>query len=98
MNNITSSILDKIDQCLYNQSDHPICIVKKKIYEYFSDLPRIEIDSPYIPVEYNFDKLRVPADHPSRSPSDTYYKDDHTVLRTHMTCYLYPLGNTTTGQ
>ena len=98
MNNIPSSIADKINQCLYNQSDHPICIVKKKIYEYFSDLPRIEIDSPYIPVEYNFDKLRVPADHPSRSSSDTYYKDDHTVLRTHMTCYLYPLGNTTTGQ
>jgi phenylalanyl-tRNA synthetase alpha chain len=98
MNNIPSSISDKFNQCLYNQSDHPICIVKKKIYEYFSDLPRIEIDSPYVPVEYNFDKLRVPVDHPSRSPSDTYYKDDHTVLRTHMTCYLYPLGNTTTGQ
>lgn len=97
MNNIPVNITDRIGRTLYNTSDHPICIVKEKVFEYFSDLAKIEIESPYVPIEYNFDKLRVPKDHPSRNPTDTFYKDDETVLRTHMTCYLYPMGSSTTG-
>jgi phenylalanyl-tRNA synthetase alpha chain len=38
-----------------------------------------------IPVERNFDLLNAPPDHPSRSPSDTYYVDDGHVLRTQTT-------------
>jgi phenylalanyl-tRNA synthetase alpha chain len=97
MNNIPHSIELKIGRGLYKTPEHPLCIVKEKIQAYFDDLARIEIDNPYVPVEYNFDRLRVPADHPSRRPSDTYYKDDKTVLRTHMTCYLYPLGKSESG-
>jgi phenylalanyl-tRNA synthetase alpha chain len=97
MNNIPPSITDKIGRCLYTQTNHPICIVKEKVFEYFSDLTRIEIGSPYVPIEYNFDKLRVPQDHPSRNPSDTYYQNDDNVLRTHMTCYLYPMGSSRNG-
>lgn len=33
----------------------------------------------------NFDLLNTPPDHPSRRPTDTYYLDDQTVLRTHTT-------------
>lgn len=33
----------------------------------------------------NFDLLNTPPDHPSRRPTDTYYLDNHTVLRTHTT-------------
>lgn len=98
MNNIPSSILSKINRCLYRNSDHPICIIKDMVFEYFDDLTRIEIDNPYVPVEYNFDRLRVPKDHPSRSSSDTFYKDENEVLRTHMTCYLYPMGKSETGR
>lgn len=98
MNNIPSSIAEKIGRVLYKEPDHPICIVKEMVYNYFSDLPRIEIDTPYVPVLYNFDKLRVPKDHPSRSPSDTFYKDEEMVLRTHMTCYLPQIGNSSNGQ
>jgi phenylalanyl-tRNA synthetase alpha chain len=36
-------------------------------------------------VERNFDLLNAPADHPSRSPSDTYYVKDRHVLRTQTT-------------
>ena len=97
MNNITPSIESKIGKSLYKISEHPLCIVKEKVFEYFDDLARIEIENPYVPVAYNFDRLRVPANHPSRSLSDTYYKDDETCLRTHMTCYLYPLGQSASG-
>lgn len=97
MSNIPTSIELKIGRGLYKTPEHPICIVKGRIQEYFDDLARIEIDNPYVPVEYNFDRLRVPADHPSRRPADTYYQDENTVLRTHMTCYLYPLGKSENG-
>ena len=97
MNNITQGIQAKISRALYKIPEHPLCIVKEKVFEYFEDLARIEIESPYVPIEYNFDRLRVPQDHHSRDPSDTYYKDDETCLSTHMTCYLYPLGQSKTG-
>jgi phenylalanyl-tRNA synthetase alpha chain len=95
--NIPPSIASKIGKGLYKDPDHPICIIKELVFDYFSDLAKIEIENPYVPVEYNFDRLRVPKDHPSRSRTDTFYKEDDTVLRTHMTCYLYPMGKSTTG-
>lgn len=95
--NIPPSINEKIGKCLYRIDNHPICIVKEMVFDYFSDLAKIEIDNPYVSVENNFDRLRVPKNHPSRNPSDTFYKSDNEVLRTHMTCYLYPMGKSTTG-
>ena len=38
-----------------------------------------------VSVEYNFDLLNTPADHPSRKETDTYYTDKEHVLRTHTT-------------
>jgi phenylalanyl-tRNA synthetase alpha chain len=97
MHNITPSIESKFDKLLYKLPNHPLCIVKDKVFEYFDDLARIEIGNPYISVEDNFDRLRVPQNHPSRRPTDTYYKDDKTCLRTHMTCYLFSLGQSQDG-
>lgn len=96
--NITPSILEKTGRCLYRIENHPICIVKQMVFDYFSDLAKIEIDNPFVSVENNFDRLRVPKDHPSRSPTDTFYKSENEVLRTHMTCYLYPMGKSQTGE
>ena len=97
MNNIPSSISDKVGKSLYKIPNHPLAIVRGLVLDYFSDLAKIEIENPYVSVENNFDRLRVPQDHPSRRASDTFYKDKDTVLRTHMTCYLYPLGKSATG-
>ncbi len=96
--NIPPSINEKLSRCLYKIDNHPICIVKEKVFDYFSDLAKIEIDNPIVTVENNFDRLRVPANHPSRSRTDTFYSSDKEVLRTHMTCYLYPLGKSETGR
>lgn len=97
MNNIPPSILDKIGRSLHKTEGHPIQIVKEKVFAYFKDLTKIEIDTPYVQTEFNFDKLRVPVDHPSRRPTDTFYRSETEVLRTHMTCYLYPMGKSETG-
>lgn len=97
MNNIPPSIEAKVGKSLYKIPNHPICIVKDMVFSYFQDMAKIEIENPYVKVEYNFDRLRVPKNHPSRRPSDTFYKDEETVLRTHMTSYLYPLGSSASG-
>lgn len=44
------------------------------------------IDVPEIvPADVSFDLFDFPEDHPARSKSDTYYVDDHNILRTHTT-------------
>ena len=40
-----------------------------------------------VTVERNFDLLNAPEDHPSRSPSDTYYTGQMHVLRAHTTAF-----------
>jgi len=97
MRNIPPSIETKIGKALYKIPNHPICIVKEMVFDYFKDLARIEIENPYVKVENNFDKLRVPQNHPSRRATDTYYSSEDTVLRTHMTSYLFPLGQSASG-
>ncbi len=49
------------------------------------------IDGPEIEtVEYNFDALNSPENHPSRDLSDTFYINEDILLRTHTS--LYKLG------
>ena len=36
MNNIPSSIIEKIGKNLYNEPNHPIAIVKEKVFEYLA--------------------------------------------------------------
>jgi len=88
MNNIPLSITNKIGKNLYQIPNHPICIIKNKIYDYFRNSREIiEEISPYVDVKSNFDDLLIPKDHPSRSKSDTFYSDDNTVLRTHTSAH-----------
>lgn len=91
-NNVSPSIAEKVGQNLYLQKNHPIQIMKEKIFEYFGDsFKKFEGIKPEISTENNFDFLRIPKTHVSRGPSDTYYLDKNTVLRTHTTCHLVPL-------
>ncbi len=91
-NNVSPSISEKIGQNLYLQKNHPLQIMKEKIFEYFgNDFKFFEGIEPSVSITDNFDHLRIPKTHPSRQPSDTYYLDDKTVLRTHTTCHLVSL-------
>ena len=42
-------------------------------------------------MDNNFTKLLIPDNHPSRSPTDTYYFDKNTVLRTHTTAHDFEM-------
>ena len=89
--NIRPMIASKIGRNLHLQTNHPIEIVKRMIYEYFDTLDRkfdrFDELSPVVSVEDNFDLLLIPDDHPARSRSDTYYVNKEMVLRTHTSAH-----------
>jgi phenylalanyl-tRNA synthetase alpha chain len=88
VSNITPGISSKLGKNLHNQKNHPLEIIKRKIYNYFGDkFNKFDDLSPIVKVEENFDKLLIPKDHPARSVSDTYYKDENHVLRTHTSAH-----------
>ena len=93
MYNIPDSIKAKIGLNFHLKNNHPICIIKNVIIKYLKTLDKfkniITYDdlSPFVSVKNNFDLLRIPLQHPSRSRSDTYYVDNETVLRTHTSAH-----------
>ena len=68
---------------------HPITQFIDRAIEIFTDLGfEVIPDMPELETEYyNFDFLRVPADHPSRDQQDTFWTKDNRVLRTHTTAF-----------
>lgn len=77
---------------LHKQWDHPICIIKQAIYDYFDSLSpglysKYDDLYPVVTTTANFDEVLVPADHVSRSPNDTYYVSKDTVLRCHTSAH-----------
>ena len=92
MTNITENIRSKIGKNLHQIPNHPICIIKNKIYEYFgSEFTKFENMPCEVSTDNNFDKLLIPKDHPARGKSDTYYVNSNTVLRTHTSAHQHEL-------
>lgn len=98
--NIPKSIIDKVDKNLHNRKNHPVCIVKERIFDFFdkycedNKLPlfkKYDDLHPVVSVKNNFDFLRIPTNHPSRSKSDTYYLEKDYVLRTHTSAHQIDL-------
>lgn len=86
--NITPKIKTKLGKNLHNKKNHPIEIVKNKIYDYFGkEFKKFDFLNPVVNIENNFDRLLIEKDHPSRRTSDTYYVDDENVLRTHTSAH-----------
>lgn len=90
-NNITDNIFQKIGVNLHRQPNHPICIIKTAIYDYFDQnqpgFNKFDDLNPLVSTTANFDDVLVPPDHVSRNPNDTYYVDANTVLRCHTSAH-----------
>ena len=89
--NITDRIIDKLDNKLYLQENHPLHILSHKIKNYFDDFEYFDNLSPIVSIYDNFDSLLIPKDHPSRNKSDTYYINDETILRCHTSAHQVQL-------
>ena len=63
---------------------HPLTQIMREVEDIFLGLGYEIVDSPEVDTVWNnFDALNQPLTHPSRSPRDTFYIDDNTLLRTH---------------
>jgi len=89
---VPEKVRAKLGADLHLQPGHPLHIIKRTIemhfeaqpgepYAFFDSLP------PQVSVEANFDELLIPPDHVSRAPTDTFYLDEGTVLRTHTSAH-----------
>ncbi|HEX22052.1 MAG TPA: phenylalanine--tRNA ligase subunit alpha, partial [Chromatiales bacterium] len=63
---------------------HPVTRTLQRIESLFSQLGFEVAEGPEIEDDYhNFEALNIPQSHPARAMHDTFYFDEHTVLRTH---------------
>jgi phenylalanyl-tRNA synthetase alpha chain len=89
--NIPPGVLAKVGADLILQPRHPLGILWRAVKEYFTaEDPTCKFfdkDSPVVTTKQCFDDLRVPPEHPSRSPSDTYYVNADMILRTHTSAH-----------
>ena len=61
---------------------HPITLLRHRIEDIFVSMGYEIEDGPEIETNfYNFDSLNIPANHPARSPQDTFYLTDKLALR-----------------
>jgi len=89
MSNIPSLVLEKKKRGgLHKIPNHPLQILKQKIYNYFGkEFTTFDNLDPIVTIKANFDDLLIPPDHPCRSTSDTYYVDSDLVLRTQTSAH-----------
>ena len=63
---------------------HPVTRTLRRLEEIFTRMGFDIADGPEIEDDYhNFEALNIPENHPSRAMHDTFYFDEHTLLRTH---------------
>jgi phenylalanyl-tRNA synthetase alpha chain len=63
---------------------HPVTMTLRRICRLFQSAGFDVVEGPEVEDDYhNFEALNIPAHHPARAMHDTFYFDEHTLLRTH---------------
>ena len=63
---------------------NPLIMVQREIEETFREMGYEIIEGDEVELDlYNFERANIPQDHPAREMQDTFYIDEHTLLRTH---------------
>ncbi|MBM4202202.1 MAG: phenylalanine--tRNA ligase subunit alpha, partial [Gammaproteobacteria bacterium] len=63
---------------------HPVTLTMRRICRLFRSVGFEIHEGPEVEDDYhNFEALNIPAHHPARAMHDTFYFDEHTLLRTH---------------
>ncbi|MGH8490743.1 MAG: phenylalanine--tRNA ligase subunit alpha, partial [Gammaproteobacteria bacterium] len=63
---------------------HPVTRTLQRIESLLTQIGFEVVEGPEIESDfYNFEALNIPPEHPARTTMDTFYFDEHTVLRTH---------------
>ena len=63
---------------------HPVTLTLRRMSALFSRIGFDIVEGPEVEDDYhNFEALNIPASHPARAMHDTFYFDEHMLLRTH---------------
>ncbi|WP_434147919.1 phenylalanine--tRNA ligase subunit alpha [Methylocaldum gracile subsp. desertum] len=63
---------------------HPVTLTLRRISQLFKNVGFDIVEGPEVEDDYhNFEALNIPAHHPARAMHDTFYFDEHALLRTH---------------
>ena len=63
---------------------HPVTLSLRRIKRLFANVGFEVVEGPEIEDDYhNFEALNIPESHPARAMHDTFYFDEHLLLRTH---------------
>lgn len=63
---------------------HPVTLTLRRIERLFRQIGFDVIEGPEVEDDFhNFEALNIPAHHPARAMHDTFYFDEHLLLRTH---------------
>jgi phenylalanyl-tRNA synthetase alpha chain len=99
--NVTENIQTFIGRNIHQRPLHPLNTIHRKICDYWNNnadntntFHVYDNISPVVSTTDCFDMLRIPADHVSRSVSDTYYLNRETVLRPHTSAHQVELLKT----
>jgi len=91
MRPLPKTVADRLSRKLHLDPAHPIGIVREKVENFFGRqggfINFSPPASPEVSVSAAFDDLLIPPEHPSRSPSDTFYVSPTRVLRPQATAY-----------
>lgn len=65
---------------------NPLVMIQREIEDLFREMGYSVVEGDEIELDlYNFERANIPQDHPAREMQDTFYIDEHTLLRTHTT-------------
>ncbi len=82
---------DKIDVSLpgvnlMNGTQNPLIMMQREMEDLFREMGYKVVEGDELALDlYNFEKANIPKDHPAREMQDTFYIDEHHLLRTHTT-------------
>ncbi|KAE8186749.1 hypothetical protein A4X06_0g5706 [Tilletia controversa] len=93
--NLPKSILSRVGTTpiLLANPSHPLSLLQSQIQTHLASLTDTASFTPITPpppvvsADLNFSDLGFPQDHPGRSPTDTYYLNRTTCLRTHTSAH-----------
>ena len=85
---IPSFVIEKSSWVLHKIPDHPVQLIKHRIYDYFDSIGNFEFFDDFSPMTTtvdNFDRLFFPNCHTDRMKA--YHISNELILRTHMTTH-----------
>ncbi len=67
-------------------TQNPLIMIQREMENLFRDMGYKVVEGDEVTLDlYNFERANIPQNHPAREMQDTFYIDEHTLLRTHTT-------------